>query len=76
MGTYIVLSKINTAGLRTLRTNPDRLNEVAREIEAMDGKVVDQWGDAWQVRLLLPRFRSGQCRDAPHRGRNSRTGPC
>ncbi len=43
MGTYIVLSKLNAAGLKTLTSNPDRLAEVAREIESMEGKVIEQW---------------------------------
>ena len=43
MGTYIVLSKLNTAGVKTLRSNPGRLAEVSKEIEALDGKVIEQW---------------------------------
>lgn len=43
MGTYIVLSQINAAGLRNLKAHPERFDEVAAEIASMDGKVVDQW---------------------------------
>lgn len=43
MPTYIVLSKLNAAGLKTLKNNPNRLAEVAAEVAAMDGKVLEQW---------------------------------
>jgi 1-acyl-sn-glycerol-3-phosphate acyltransferase len=42
MGTYIVLSKLNAAGLKSLK-DPDGLSKVAAEVAAMDGKVLDQW---------------------------------
>ena len=43
MGTYIVLTRFNKNGLRMLKHEPERLAEVAREIAAMDGKLLDQW---------------------------------
>jgi len=43
MGTYIVLSKVNAAGLRSIRANPGRFEEIEREIAAMDGKIVEHW---------------------------------
>jgi 1-acyl-sn-glycerol-3-phosphate acyltransferase len=43
MGTYVVLSKVNTEGLRSLRKNPDRLAEIDSELRKMDGKVIEQW---------------------------------
>ena len=46
MPLYVMLSRPNTEGLHHLRKNPDRLNEVQREIEALDCKVVH--------RLALP----------------------
>jgi 1-acyl-sn-glycerol-3-phosphate acyltransferase len=43
MGTYVVLSKLNTEGLRTIKTHPERMSEVSAEISALNGKVIDQW---------------------------------
>ena len=43
MSTFVVLSKLNTAGLKSIRSNPERMSEVAAEIAAMDGKIIEQW---------------------------------
>ena len=43
MGTYVVLSKVNTEGLRSLKKNPDRLTEIEAELRALDGKLIEQW---------------------------------
>ena len=43
MGTYVVLSKLNSAGLKSILANPGRMAEVSAEISAMDGKVLGQW---------------------------------
>ena len=42
MATYIVFSKLNAAGLKSLK-NPNRRSEVEAELAAMDGKILDQW---------------------------------
>jgi uncharacterized protein with GYD domain len=41
--TYVLLSTLSPQGLQTLRTTPERLLEVNREIEAMGGRVLRQW---------------------------------
>jgi 1-acyl-sn-glycerol-3-phosphate acyltransferase len=43
MPLYVMLSRPNTEGLHHLRKNPDRLNEVRREIEAVDAKIVHRY---------------------------------
>jgi 1-acyl-sn-glycerol-3-phosphate acyltransferase len=43
VGTYVVLSRVNAEGLRTIKKNPGRFDEIRREVEAMDGKIVSQF---------------------------------
>ena len=43
MPLYVMLSRPNTKGLHNIIKNPDRLDEVRREIEALDAKVVHRY---------------------------------
>jgi uncharacterized protein with GYD domain len=43
VATFILLSSVSPQGLQTLRATPERLLEVNREIEALGGRVVQQW---------------------------------
>ena len=43
MPTYVMLTKLTTQGLQTLRSNPDRLREVNRDVEELGCKVLHQW---------------------------------
>lgn len=43
MPLYLMLSQPTAEGLRHLRKNPDRLDEVRREIEAMDAKIIHRY---------------------------------
>ncbi|MFN2469737.1 MAG: GYD domain-containing protein [Gaiellaceae bacterium] len=43
MPTYILLSNLTPQGVQTLRSNPDRLREVNRDIEELGARVVHQW---------------------------------
>lgn len=43
MRTYLLLSILSAQGMQTLHATPERLIEVNREIEALGGRVVDQW---------------------------------
>ncbi len=43
MPTYILLSSLTTEGLQTLRSNPNRLREVNRDVEELGARVVHQW---------------------------------
>ena len=43
MATYILLSSLTAQGVQTLKSNPDRLREVNRDVEELGAKVVNQW---------------------------------
>jgi uncharacterized protein with GYD domain len=43
MPTYILLSSLTTDGLQTLRSNPNRLREVNRDVEELGARVLHQW---------------------------------
>jgi uncharacterized protein with GYD domain len=43
MPTYILLSSLSSQGVQTLKSNPDRLREVNRDVEELGAKVVHQW---------------------------------
>jgi uncharacterized protein with GYD domain len=43
MPTYILLSSLTTEGLQTLRSNPNRLREVNRDVEELGATVLHQW---------------------------------
>ncbi len=43
MPTYILLSTLTAQGLQTLRSNPERLREVNRDVEELGARVVHQW---------------------------------
>ena len=43
MATYIMLSTLTDEGRKTLKSRPDRLGEVNKEIEAMGGRVTAQY---------------------------------
>jgi uncharacterized protein with GYD domain len=43
MPTYILLSSLSPQGVQTLKSNPDRLREVNRDVEELGAKVLHQW---------------------------------
>ena len=43
MPTYILLSNLTAQGVQTLKSNPDRLREVNRDIEELGATVLHQW---------------------------------
>ena len=43
MRTFLLLSTLSPQGLQTLVATPERLLEVNREVEALGGRVVQQW---------------------------------
>lgn len=43
MAIYILLSRLSQQGVQTLKTNPDRLREVNRDVEELGAKVLHQW---------------------------------
>ena len=43
MPTYLLLSQLSTQGVQTLKSNPDRLREVNRDVEELGARVLHQW---------------------------------
>jgi uncharacterized protein with GYD domain len=43
MPTFILLTSLTADGLKTLKSNPDRLREVNRDVEELGAKVIHQW---------------------------------
>jgi uncharacterized protein with GYD domain len=43
MPIYILLSRLSTQGVQTLKANPDRLREVNKDVEELGAKVLHQW---------------------------------
>ena len=43
MATYIMLSRLSPEGVKTLKSNPDRLSAVNHEVEALGAKVLSQY---------------------------------
>ena len=43
MPIYILLSSLSTQGVQTLKSNPDRLREVNKDVEELGAKVLHQW---------------------------------
>ncbi|MBD0338587.1 MAG: GYD domain-containing protein [Thermoleophilia bacterium] len=43
MPTYVMLSTLTVQGVQTLKSNPERLREVNRDVEELGARVVQQW---------------------------------
>lgn len=43
MPTYVMLTNLTSDGVKTLKANPGRVQEVNKEVEALGAKVVNQW---------------------------------
>ena len=43
MPTYILLTNLTAQGIQTLKSNPDRLREVNRDVEELGARVLHQW---------------------------------
>lgn len=43
MATYVILSTLTDEGRKTIKNNPQRINEVNKELEAMGVKVKEQF---------------------------------
>ncbi|MBV8080017.1 MAG: GYD domain-containing protein [Actinobacteria bacterium] len=43
MPVFILLSTLTQQGIQTLKSNPERLREVNKDIEELGARVVDQW---------------------------------
>ena len=52
MPTYILFSTLSTQGIQTLRTNPERLREVNKDVEELGARVVHQWATLGEVDFI------------------------
>ena len=43
MTTYILLSTLSAQGVQTLKSNPERLREVNKDVEELGCRVLHQW---------------------------------
>jgi uncharacterized protein with GYD domain len=43
MPIYVLLSRLSQQGVSTLKSNPDRLKEVNRDVEELGARVLHQW---------------------------------
>src|SRR5216117_839626 len=43
MATYVLLTKVTAAGVKTLHSNPRRIKEVNKDVEALGARVVAQY---------------------------------
>jgi uncharacterized protein with GYD domain len=43
MAVFIMLTRLNSNGVKTLKDNPGRVHEVNREVEQLGVKVLNQW---------------------------------
>lgn len=43
MPTYVMLSTLTVQGIQTLKSNPERLREVNRDVEELGARVLHQW---------------------------------
>jgi uncharacterized protein with GYD domain len=43
MPTYILLSRLTSQGVQTLKSNPDRLRQVNQDVEELGCRVLHQW---------------------------------
>jgi len=52
MPTYVMLTNLTAEGVRTLKNNPGRIDEVNREVEQMGVKVVSQYATLGQYDFI------------------------
>ncbi len=43
MATYVLLTKVTAAGVKTIQSNPRRIKEVNKEIEALGCRIIAQY---------------------------------
>jgi uncharacterized protein with GYD domain len=48
MPTYVMLTNLTSEGVRTLKSNPNRVTEVNKEVEAIGVKVLSQYATLGQ----------------------------
>ena len=48
MATFVMLTNLTADGVRTLKNNPNSVQEVNKEVEQLGAKVLDQWATLGQ----------------------------
>ena len=48
MPIYVMLTNLTSEGVQTLKNNPNRVQEVNKEVEQLGAKVLDQWATLGQ----------------------------
>lgn len=52
MPTYVMLTNLTADGVRTLKSNPSRVSEVNKEVEALGAKVLQQYATLGQFDFI------------------------
>ena len=52
MATFIMLTNLTSDGVKTLKNNPARVQEVNKEVEQLGVKVVNQWATLGQYDFI------------------------
>ena len=52
MPIYVMLTTLSAQGIQTLKSNPDRLREVNRDVEELGAKVLHQWATLGEFDFL------------------------
>ncbi len=52
MPIYVMLTNLTSDGVQTLKNNPNRVQEVNKEVEQMGAKVLDQWATLGQFDFI------------------------
>jgi uncharacterized protein with GYD domain len=52
MATFIMLTNLTSDGVKTLKNNPSRVQEVNKEVEQLGIKVVNQWATLGQYDFI------------------------
>lgn len=52
MPTYVMLTNLTPEGVQTLKSNPNRVSEVNKEVEQLGVKVKDQWATLGQYDFI------------------------
>jgi uncharacterized protein with GYD domain len=52
MPTFVMLTNLTADGVRTLKNNPNRVQEVNKEVEQLGAKVINQWATLGQYDFI------------------------
>lgn len=52
MPTFVMLTNLTSEGVQTLKNNPNRVQEVNKEVEQLGAKVLDQWATLGQYDFI------------------------